>query len=61
MLNVKTPISYRNSIFKMKIENSIFNFWKQKHYSLNLVFNKKFEIQITLNSKNKFPSQNTYS
>ena len=43
----------------MKIENSIFNFWKQKYFLLNPVFNKNFEIQITLNLKNKFSSENS--
>ena len=45
--------------WKLKLQFSIFNFWKQKHFSLNPVFNKKFEIQITLTLKNKFPSENT--
>ena len=45
--------------WKFKIQFSIFNFWKQKYFSLNPVFNKKFEIEITLNLKIKFPSENT--
>ena len=37
--------------WKLKIQFSIFNFWK--YYSLNSVFNKKFEIKITLNFRKK--------
>ena len=37
--------------WKLKIQFSIFNFWK--YYSLNWVFNKKFEIKITLNFRKK--------
>ena len=45
----------------MKIENSVFNFpfLEAKIILLNLVFNKNFEIQVTLNLKNKFPSENS--
>ena len=45
--------------WKSEIPFSIFNFWKQKFFSWNPVSNKKFEIQFTLNLKNKFPSENT--
>ena len=42
----------------MKLKFLIFNFWKGKYFSSNPVFNKKFEIQISLSLKNRFPSKN---
>ena len=48
---------------KIEIQFSIFNFWKRKYFSSNsefeIQFEKKFEIQFTLNLKNNFPSENT--
>ena len=38
---------------KLKIQSSIFNFWKRKYLSSNPIFSKKFEIQFTLNMKMK--------
>ena len=45
---------------RIEIQFSIFSFWKEKYFSSNPVFNQKFEIQFTLNLKNKFPSEDTY-
>ena len=44
---------------KLKITFSISSFWKRKYFLSNPVFSKKFEIQFTLNLKNKFPSENS--
>ena len=42
---------------KFEIHFLIFEFWKRKHLSSNPIFNKKFEIQFTLNLRNKFSSE----
>ena len=42
--------------WKLKIQFSIFNFLKRKYSSSNPIFNKKFEIQFTLNMKMKISS-----
>ena len=59
ILRHKSIMEIQFSKWKLKIQFSFFNFWQQKYFSLNPVFNKKFEIQITLNLKNKFLSQNS--
>ena len=56
---MKTQNNYGNSVFKMKIENSIFNFQfleAEIFFLSNLVLNKIFEIQFTVYLKNKFPT-----
>ena len=52
-LKLKSIMEIRFLKWKLKTQFSIFNFSKQKYFSLNPVFNKMFEIRITLNLKNK--------